>query len=146
MTKEEKKALHILRLQDTCKADPRVEIMLGGKPYFLEFTNRAVKNVLTKLEVNLLKDNFSIEDLQDPAKLCTLLQIGLSTHHPDITEDALDDLLTARQWPYVMNRLSTSLELFMPDMSDMVEAKVSEVPEGEDPTKKPTPLGSGIGV
>lgn len=146
MTRQEKNALHRLRLEETSKSDPKVLIHLGGKDYFLEYTNRAVKDVMVHLGVNLLKDPFKLEDMQDPERFAKILFLGLRANHPDLTEDSMDDLITVRMWPYMMGCINTATQLFMADLSDIEENQSSETTEGKDPMNRPTLNGSNTGA
>lgn len=123
------------RLNDTDKLDPTVPITLKNKEYTLEFNNRAIKRVLRDTGHNVIKDGIDRDALNDPNLYGSLVLHGLETHHPDLTEDEVDMLVTYRHFFYISSQLLTALSLFMPDVSDVLEAPGPDAGEAkpEDP-------------
>lgn len=133
------------RLLDTFQLDPQVTLILKGTTYTLEFTNRSVKAILKACGFNVLKEGFNPEAMGDPTILGAVLWGGLLTHHPDLTLDDVDGLFTARHYPYIENRLRTALDLFLPDVSDLVDPEPEEVVLDTDPLPPATVNGSATG-
>lgn len=128
------------RVQLMFQLDPQIPIVLKGKTLTLEFNNRAVKDVLKDCGFNALRDSLVGESMDDPNILGSLLHRGLQCHHPEMTVDDTDALFTSRHYPYVVNRLRAAMDLFLPDLSDVVELPPKT--EGqEDPTLQPTLSG-----
>lgn len=107
------------RVEETWKLDPEVVIHLKGKEYTLEFTNFAVKEIAKHLQIDLLKSGIPQGSLQDSEILTGLIYYGLQEHHPEITKDQIDRMLSLRHYGYILNRLTEALSLFSPDMSDI---------------------------
>ena len=122
ISKEEARELRQMRVQDTWKLDPQVKVMLKGKEYVIEFNNYAVKEIFrSEKQINIMKDGVTMETLQDPEALSLLLYWGLKEHHPDLTQDELDRLFTYKHYGYIVNKLTSALDMFTPDMSDVNE-------------------------
>lgn len=132
------------RVQQTFKLDPTVMITLKGKEYTLELNNYGVKQVLKDTGFNIMKDGFGQEQMQDPEVMGSLLFRALETNHPDLTQDLVDRLYSYRLYPYILEKMRTVLDLFMPDMSDVL---AEQTPDGgpmlvvEDPTQPQTLAG-----
>lgn len=121
------------RVQSTFKLDPQVEIVLKGKTYTLEFNNWAAKELTKAIGFNPLREPLSMGILSDPAQLGAVLLYGLLTNHPDLDQDQVDRLFTFRHIEYVISRLTLSLQMIMPDMSDY-----EIVPEDKESEQDPT--------
>lgn len=100
---------------ETTKLDPAVSITLKGTLYKLEFTNRSVKNVFDDTGYNILQEKFDRSRMEDPKLMGSLVFRGLQKNHPDLDQDQADDLFTLRHYPYILDRLITALDMFMPD-------------------------------
>lgn len=136
-TREESLAIRRQRVQETFKLDPDVIITLKGKKYTLEMNNYAVKEVLRDTGVNLMRDGLSRDSMVDPHIVGSILFRSMQLHHPDLTQDDVDKLYTLRHYSYVLDTLRQVVDLFMPDMSDIIVADVArEGTDGkiEDPT------------
>jgi hypothetical protein len=118
------------RLEDLSRLEPYVRIKLGDRELLLEYTNRSIRNIQKEMGLNLLMDSVGKEQLSNSDTLNTFLLIGLSKHQPDITPDELDDLISFKHIPYIMNRIMEALSLYFPDMSDL-----EDVESAPDPTK-----------
>lgn len=137
--REERLKVYDDRVQQTFQLDPQVSVTLKGSAYVLEFNNRAVKDVLKDCGFNALRDPLSMEVMENPEILGSLLHRGLQTHHPDLTIDAVDQLFTSRHYPYIVNRLRAAMDMFLPDLSD--QPPLPEEESAEDPHPRPTPVG-----
>lgn len=149
VTPQEYAAIHSQRVQDTFQLDPTVNITLKGVNYALLYDNWAVKELFKRTEINLLDGGINPEiHFRNPQTVSTLLLLGLMVNHPDISEAQVDQLLTFRNLPYILDRIKTAVRLFMPDMSD-VEWDDGTRENGDtaevDPMKRPTEVGSDTG-
>lgn len=147
MTPEDYKAERSRRTCDTFQLDPQVGITLKGVKYTLEFNNWTVKEVLKDTGINLLSHALKGTDIEDPDVMSVLLLRGLQTNHPDMETERADKLMTLRHFPYILNRISTAIDLFMPDMTGVILDKVEDAAEvdssdSEDPTQQQTDAGS----
>lgn len=141
MTREERRNIVMQRVQDLAKLDPFVPMTLQGTTYKLEFNNKAIKAVNAELGVNLLAEGFiPVELLTHPDKLCALVCIGLQKHHPDITEETVDNILGLKHQGYIVQCLREALVSFFPDVSDLprINTETGElVPEAGGPAPEP---------
>lgn len=130
------------RVLETFQLDPVVTITLKGHDYTLEFNNWAVKEILRESGVNMIATGFTSEHMQSPEIMSVVLYYGLKTHHSELTQDGVDRMFTLRHYPYIHDRLSDAVDLFLPDMSDM---EIEKRAEGEanpgDPTSPPIQAG-----
>ncbi len=129
---------------ETFKLDPQVTIKLKGAEYTLEYNNFAVKGIYKDTGYNLLSTPLDKQQMDDPDIMGALLYYGLKTNHEDITQEQVDKLYTYRHMVYVMSRITSALELFLPesskkDLTDPGEAGSPQV--AEDPTKPPVDSG-----
>lgn len=126
------------RVLETFQLDPRVALTLKGKALTLEFNNRAIKGVLKDCGFNALKSSLTVEAMEDPNTLGSLLFRGLQTHHPEMTQDDVDLLFTSRHYPYILNRIRAAMEMFLPDLSDLpvTEEDAQDPPQPRQPTPR----------
>lgn len=142
----ERFALMRQRVQETGKLDPNVQIQLDGKGYTLYFTNKSVKDILSDTGLNLLKEMITSADMGDPLVLGSLVFRGLQKKHPELTQEAVDEMLTVRHTLYVQAQVVLALSLFYPDVADIPLLDDTRPEAGsEDPTKKPSGNGSATG-
>lgn len=106
------------RVKALCKIDPYVIITLRDKQFKLEFNLKAMKAILAELDVNLLAGG-KIERalLDDPNVISKLVHIGLRQHHPELTEDAVDELVSIKHYYYILEALTEALTAAFPDMT-----------------------------
>lgn len=145
---------HQERVGGTFALDPHVFISLKGINYILEFNNRSAKDVFKDTEFNILNTPLALKETQDATLMGCLLFRGLQTNHPELTQDAVDTLFTLRHFPYILSRLRMALDMFLPDLSDVIPQEERDDYVGasggdrveEDPTKGPTHSGSDTGL
>ena len=131
-------------IEETFKLDPLVKIQLKGVEYTLEYNNLSVKGIYKDTGYNLLSTSLGKDQMDDPNVMGALLFYGLKTHHDAMTQEEADKLYTYRHVVYIMSRITTALELFVPassnkDLADPDEAGSPQV--SEDPTKPPVNSG-----
>lgn len=137
---------YVDRSQPLFDLEPSVTLKLKNQHFMLEYNNWAVKEVLKATKVNLIEAGFTMGDWVDPEKMGILLYCGLVTNHPELTQEAVDKLLTYRHYPLVLQQIGEALRLFMPDMADVeLDESKDEVSDTKDPIKQPAKAGSGTG-
>lgn len=146
LTPDERMDVIRLRVQDTGKLDPDITIRLDGKDWTLRYTNRAIKGILSDTGFNLLSVRLTTEDMANPETLGSLMFHGLRSRHPELTPEAVDEMLTVRHTLYIQAQVARALGLFFPDVADMPLADDTRPEAGsEDPTQPPTDSGSATG-
>lgn len=120
------------RLPGVLKVDPVVTVELKAGTYQLEYDNRALKNIFTDTGINLLEEDFKSSVLQDPTMLGIFFFRALQRHHPDMTQEEADGLLSLRLYLPIRRKLLDCLDAIVPDMDD-IEVPA---PTGELATKK----------
>jgi hypothetical protein len=135
LTREQARDLRRTRIEQTFQLDPQVNITLKGKKYILELNNWAVKGILKQTTVNLMAaGDFGICQMQDPEVMGAILFWALASNQPDLTQDEVDKLYTFRHYPYILEKIKSALELFLPDMSDIqIEGARVQTEAAEDP-------------
>lgn len=131
-------------IEETFKLDPQVTIKLKGAEYTLEYNNLAIKGIYKDTGYNLLSTTLGKEQMDDPNIMGALMYYGLKTHHEDMTQEEADKLYTYRHMVYIMSRITSALQLFIPesskrDLTDPGEAGSPQV--AEDPTNPPVDSG-----
>lgn len=146
MTDVDRHLLVRQRMQETSKLDPKVPLHLNGTDYRLHYTNRAVKGILEDTTLNILDQPLGSEKLSDPAILGSVLFRGLQKEHPDLTLEAVDDLISVRHLLYIQTQITVALSLFYPDVADLPLLDDTRPEAGdEDPTQRPAASGSATG-
>lgn len=127
-TQQEKSALYMQRVRELFKLDPTVTVTLKGKDYKLEYNNFAARRIATDVAHNLISQPLTVALLSDPSFLGSVFWRGLETHHSELGQDGADKLLTTQHFVYIVDRIKTAVNAFMPDMSDVevVEDQASE--------------------
>jgi len=124
------------------KLDPYVKITLKGKEYTLEFNNTAAKGVYKDTGFNPISDALNFERWVDPEFIGAVLYHGLKCHHPDMTQEVADNLITMRQGLYIRDTLIKALTTPLPDIpDDYVPDKESPIEIVTDPMQPPVPSG-----
>lgn len=122
------------RIQPLFQLDPTVTITLKGAVYKLELNNWAVKGILRDTGVNLMQVGFGIAEMQSPELLGSFLCWSMRTHHPEMEQEQVDKLFTYRHYSYVLDKLKTCIDLFLPDMDDLeVDKATGRTEENPDP-------------
>lgn len=138
MDPKERQAIRRQRLAETDRLEPVVTITLKGHTYTLECNNYAVKGILKDTGYNLMSEGFSTKQLQDPEVMGSMLNWLLKTHHPDLSVEDTDKLYTFRHYPYIIERIGTSIDLFLPDMSDIDSPQQQSKPVNDEDPPKPS--------
>jgi hypothetical protein len=119
-------------VEKTTQLDSVVSITLDKKEYKLEFTNRAVKGVFDDTGYNILSQVFDRARMQDPKLMGSLLFRGLQKHHPDLTQEGVDDMFSLRHYPYILDRLTDAMDMYVPKRQELEE----EGEESQNPTQR----------
>lgn len=125
---------HRERVDRTLQNDPLVKVSLKGNDYILELNNSCVKGIYKDCGMNLLSDTFDTRVMQDPEKMGCLLYWALKIHHPTMTQEDADNLISYRFFPYISVKLREVVSMFMPDLSDIKPpAEEEEEKQATDP-------------
>lgn len=119
------------RLPSILKLDPIVTIILGDKEYKLELDNRAAKDIYKDTGFNMLGSSIR-SDILNPILVGSILHRALQRHHKAMTAEKVDTLIEFRKYLYIRDKILSCLELFCPDMADMLPKEQEETTE-EDP-------------
>ena len=128
------------QIEESFKLDPTVTVTLGDKKYLLEFDNTAAKEIFKAIAYNMLSDPDIVARLNDPNSVGVILYWGLKRHHPEITEEEADRLLTAKHRLYITSTLIQAMTGFVPDLATG-DDKESPAEAVKDPTQPLVPSG-----
>lgn len=113
------------RIFELSKSDPWYPILLGSKDnereYKLEFSFGAVRRLFQDTGLDISASDIQMDHLGNMELLLKVLTAGLSTHHPDITEEAVADLLNMRRRVYYAFVVSKAMQATQPDLEDIQE-------------------------
>ena len=128
-------------LRESFALDATVIFTMKGKDYKMEFNNWVAKEFLKDTGIDLVKTGFSREHMVDMGMLTKYVYWLLKSQQPEITEEQVDQMMTLRHQAYIIERVTTALSPFYPDVED-IEKQVKEerTPRGEMVIPmKPTP-------
>lgn len=148
LTDMERHALVRQRVQETSKLDPKIPLSLDGREFVLLYTNRAVKGILEDTGINILQSPLGTAEMEDPKVLGSVVFRGLQAKHPDLTSEAVDEMITFRHLMYIQSQVMAALGLFYPDVADLPVLEKDARPEvgSEDPTHGRAANGSATGL
>lgn len=135
------------RFEEAAQLDPTTKIILEGKGLIMEYTNTEVKGLLNSTGLNILAKTPDREFISNPSNLQFLLFWALKKHQPDITEEVVDGYLTLKRHGYVVRKVQECLEVFYPEVDDLIDKKKSTTdPKVTEVSGSSTGASAGISV
>jgi hypothetical protein len=142
MTKIDRQKEVIKRVQALDKLDPFVVMTIRGVDYKLEFDNKAIRQIQTEFDVNLLEMPYLPDELfKDLDKFTRVLEIALARNHPEfdpLKPQPVDgpvgagSLIGLKHQAYIIHCLRDAADFYFPDVSDLPPGE-SKSADGDPP-------------
>lgn len=104
---------YLKRVLDLSRMDPHVLIRLDGKDYKLEYTMYSAKLIKDELGIDMLKP-IDYEQGRDFGNLFGLIRHGLAKHHPELSEEDIQKIVSPRMFMYYAAIIREAMDLMYP--------------------------------
>lgn len=108
------------------KTDPWINIRFGDTVLKIEFSFGAVREFYRESGKNINSGDLKMEDLNDMDLLFMVIKCGLRAHHPEITDEWLENALTMKHRLYYAQIISKAIEATQPDY-DQLDAMMGDL-------------------
>ena len=115
-------------------------IDVAGQQLELRFTLRVLKELDEKEHIPVLRGEGLGDALRNPVMLGTVLYYGITTKHPEITRDWIDDNVDSSM---LLENLAPALAYAITGRAPDMDKILANLPNAERPTDTPTGSPSG---